>query len=56
MNFIRTSFEETAEMLRNLGFTELAKDGKFFVFLNDKKAVFNEIDKKKMVLTNKMNM
>jgi len=32
--FINTSDEQTAETLRHLGFTELPKSGKFWVFVN----------------------
>ncbi len=42
MKFINTSDEETAETLRKLGFDELPKNGKMFVFINEpNKIVFS---------------
>lgn len=51
-NFIQTRDEGTAIQLRSLGFTELPKQGSFFVFINDGKANFSSEEKKKMVYTN----
>lgn len=55
-NFIQTQDEGTAIQLRSLGFTELPKQGSFFVFINDGKANFSSEEKKKMVYTNIMLM
>jgi len=53
--FIKTSDEEVANELRNLGYNELNKEGKFFVFLNHNyiKNFSNNI-KKKMIFTDKI--
>lgn len=53
-NFIQTQDEGTAIQLRSLGFTELPKQGSFFVFINDGKTDFSAEEKKKMVYTNKI--
>ena len=34
-HFVRTSDERTAKLLREAGLHELAKDGKYWVFVND---------------------
>lgn len=54
--FIRTSNEDTAEMLRKEKFTELPKEGKFWVFINDKNVKFSKEEKKEknIIYTNKM--
>lgn len=47
MNFIRTSDFETAEKLRNLGFTELTEpSSSTFCFINDGKIVYDNSDEK----------
>ena len=48
-NFIRTTQEHVAEELRRNGFTELKKDGNFFVFVNDGKMKFSDKDKKEII-------
>lgn len=55
-NFIQTQDEETAIQLRSLGFTELPKQGSFFIFINDGKANFTSDEKKKLVYTNILSM
>lgn len=40
--FINTDSEETAEILRNLGYTEIGKQGSFFCFINNGIAAFSE--------------
>ena len=43
MQFLKTSDESTAEMLRNSGFTELTEQSSaYYCFLNDGKLTFNE--------------
>lgn len=54
--FIKTQDVSTSEQLKKLGFTELPKQGSFFVFINDGKANFSSEEKKKMVYTNIMLM
>ena len=39
-HFIKTSDEQTANLLREAGYVELAKEGNRFVFIND----LNKID------------
>ncbi len=56
MNFIKTADAELAKALRLQGFKELKSQGKFFVFINNGVALFNEEDKKKMIYTNKMEV
>lgn len=53
-NFIQVQDEGTALQLRSLGFTELPKQGSFFVFINDGKANFSSEEQKKLVFTNKI--
>lgn len=53
-NFIKTNSESIAIQLKKLGFTELPKQGTFFVFLNNGTANFSEEDKKKVIYTNKL--
>ena len=55
-NFIKTQDVPTSEQLRQLGFTELPKQGSFFVFINDGKANFSSEEKKKLIFTNIMTM
>lgn len=50
--FIKLQDISTAEQLRKLGFTELPKQGSFFIFINDGKAIFSSEEKKKMIFTN----
>ena len=54
--FVQTDAEETAETLRNLGYTELGKQGTFFCFLNDGKATFSEKVSDTIEYTNKTAM
>lgn len=51
-NFVKTSDSDTAEKLKANGFTEVSKEGEFFVFLNDGKQLFSKEDDKKVILTN----
>lgn len=55
-NFIKTSDANTAEMLRNDHFTELPKQGDFFVFINDSTMKFSKQTEKQIIFTNTMNM
>ena len=55
-NFIKTSDNDTANKLRTNGFTEVSKEGEFYVFLNDGKLNFSEDDNKKMIHTNILNV
>ena len=41
-NFVKTSSEDTAQIMRKEGFVELPKEGNFFVFLNSGKMSFAE--------------
>ena len=52
INFVNTDSEETAEILRSLGYTELGKQGSFFCFINDGKATFSEDVSKTVEYTN----
>lgn len=45
-NFIKTSDEETAKLLRNSGLYELAKEGNFWVFVNSDKINFSSEEMK----------
>ena len=56
MKFIKTKDEELAKTLRLQGFKELKNQGKFFVFINNGVALFNEEDKKKIIYTDKMEV
>lgn len=51
-NFVKTSNSEMAEKLRQSRFTELPKEGNFFVFINDGKMLFEE--NKETIYTNKI--
>lgn len=53
--FIKTSDAETADKLRNAGYKELARDGRFFVFYNDPK-IGMSFDNKKMVFSSMLNV
>jgi len=49
-HFIQTSDEKVAEELRKNGYTELSRQGKFFVFINE--ATKNKtFDEKKIIYT-----
>lgn len=52
--FIKVQDISTAEQLRSMNFTELPKEGSFFVFLNNRTINFSEEDKKKIIYTNKL--
>lgn len=54
MNFLKTSDESTAKLLRDSGLQELPKEGLFFVFINNGKMNFS--DNKNVIFTNKLNM
>ena len=54
--FVQTDAEETANTLRNLGYTEIGKQGSFFCFLNDGKATFSEEVSDTIEYTNKTAM
>lgn len=49
--FIKTSDSDTASKLRSLGFTAVAQEGKYFVFLNDGKQNFSKEDDEKIIKT-----
>lgn len=55
-NFIKTSDNDTADKLRNSGFTEISRDGEFYVFLNNGKSNFSTNDERKIIRTNLLNM
>lgn len=55
MNFVRTSDADTAQQLRNSGFTELTEQSSaYYCFLNDGKLTFDENEEinKKIHFTN----
>lgn len=52
MNFVQTDDETTASTLRDLGYTELGKQGSLFCFINDGKATFSEDVSKTVEYTN----
>lgn len=52
-SFIKTSDEQTADLLRKAGLYELAKEGDKFVFVNDMKKTFS-LEDGKMFYTNKL--
>ena len=54
--FIKTQDFPTSEQLRKLGFTELPKQGSFFIFINDKKLNFTSEEEKKLIYTNIISM
>ena len=54
--FVQTDAEETADTLRNLGYTEIGKQGSFFCFINDGKATFSEKVSNTIEYTNKTAM
>lgn len=54
MNFVKTKNPDTAQMLRDLGFQEMNKEGNFFVFINNGKLNFAE--NKNIVYTDKMSI
>lgn len=49
--FIKTSDEEVAKTLRESGYQELSKQGKYFVFINSASKKKN-FDKNKVIYTN----
>ena len=49
-HFIQTSDEEVAKELRENGYQELSKQGKFFIFINEAKKV-KTFDENKIVYT-----
>lgn len=55
MNFVKTSDEETAKLLRSQNYNELSKEGSFFVFIN-KTGKQEFADNKKIVYTNKISV
>lgn len=54
-HFIKTSDEHIAEELRKIGYVELSKDGKLFVFINDSKKA-KTFDEKKIIYTDTLCM
>ena len=56
MTFIKTQDTAVASYLRQSGYEELPHQGNFYVFLNNGKATFTEDFRKKVVLTNKLNL
>lgn len=52
MNFIKTSDEHTADLLRKSGFPELPKEGNVWVFINTQNKVEFASDNTKMHYTN----
>lgn len=55
-NFIKTEQEHLAQLLRQSGFTELKRDGKLFVFVNDGKMNFSDKDKKEIIYSDVLSM
>lgn len=57
MHFIKTDDAHTAELLRDAGLYELAKEGDRWVFVNsvENKIDFSSSDKSKMIFDNKLN-
>lgn len=54
-HFIQTSDEEVAKELRENGYQELSKQGKFFIFINEAKKV-KTFDENKIVYTDILNV
>ena len=56
-HFIKTDDAHTAELLRDAGLYELAKEGDRWVFVNsvEKKIDFSSSNKSKMIFDNKLN-
>ena len=55
MNFIKTSDEETANMLRKFLHEVSMENNKYYVFVNDSTMKFdNKIDNNTVIYTNKM--
>lgn len=54
-HFINTSDKETAETLRQLGFVELPKSGKFWVFVNEPNKIMFSSDNMKLNYTDKLS-
>ena len=52
MNFIRTSSEETANKLRELGYIETPKQGLYFCFVNNNKQLFSNNELNDITYTN----
>jgi hypothetical protein len=57
-NFIKTTDKETADKLISVGFQLVSQSGSVYTFLNQppKNFIFDEVDKKKMVYTNTLNI
>lgn len=57
-NFIKTTDIETADKLMSLGFQLVSQSGDIYTFLNQLSQNFNfdEVDRKKMVYTNTLNI
>ena len=57
-NFITTTDKETADKLLSAGFQLVSQSGSYYTFLNQlpKSFRFDEVDKKKMVYTNMINI
>ena len=55
-NFVKTSDEHVADELRKNGFTELKRDGKLFVFVNNGKLNFSDKDKKEIIYSDVLSM
>ena len=53
-NFIKTDSEDTAQKLRNKGFTELKKQGSWYVFVNETDKIV-DFDKSHLTYTNILN-
>ena len=51
--FIKTSDSQVANELRTHGYTELNREGKYYVFVNNGHVTFSEEDRKKMIYTDK---
>ena len=54
--FIRTSDSGVAMELRRAGYPELARDGKFFVFVNDGRKMDAVFDKADVMFTDILNV
>lgn len=53
-HFINTSDEDTANTLRKLGFQEIPKSGRFWVFVNEPNKIMFSSDNLKLNYTDKL--
>ena len=54
--FIKTDDANIASKLRKNGYTAIGQDNKTYVFLNNGKMTFEEVEKNKVIYTNILNM